>query len=422
MARIGISKKLFQGDVTVWIIFMLLCCISIVEVFSSTSTLVYKQTNIFIPIIRHTSFLIAGFLLILILTHTHYRFFTLGILLMLFSAALLILTMRYGISENEATRWLNLFGTPLQPSEFGKLACIIYVAFLLSSRERLTNKRTTIYIVIGVGIICLLILPSNLSTALILGTVCFLMMFIGLIPLKQLGILLLKVFVLAFAFVILLCVIPKDITSQYFSRFATWQNRVQTYIGINQTSNDTQSANNTYQITDENYQISHAKIAIAQGGIIGKGPGQSTQRDFLPQAFSDFIYAVIIEETGVVGGIIVLVLYLMLLIRVVVIAQRCEKQFPKYLTLGCGLLIVFQALVHMAVSVGLFPVTGQPLPLISRGGTSILITSAYIGIILSVSHFGANMTEEDEGEEDEAEEEVLEENNQLSTEIVDTET
>ena len=423
MARIGISKKLFQGDVTVWIIFMLLCCISIVEVFSATSTLVYRQASIFIPIFRHTSFLIAGFLLILVLTHTHYRFFTLGILLMLFSATLLVLTMRYGISENEATRWFNLFGTPLQPSEFGKLACLIYVAFLLSMRERITNKRTINYISIGVGLICLLILPFNLSTALILGTVCFLMMFIGLIPPKQLGILLFKLFVLGFALVMLLWVIPTEAKSQVIPRYATWENRMLTFFGINQTSNDTENANDSYQITDENYQITHAKIAIAQGGIIGKGPGQSTQRDFLPQAFSDFIYAIIIEETGVVGGILVLVLYLMLLIRVIVIAQRCEKQFPKYLTLGCGLLIVFQALVHMAVSVGLFPVTGQPLPLISRGGTSILITSAYIGIILSVSHFGANMTEEDEGDEDEAEEEeVLEENNQLSTEIVDTET
>jgi cell division protein FtsW len=372
--------------------------------------------------------LIAGFLLVLVLSHTHYRFFTLGILLMLFSAALLILTMRYGISENEATRWLSLFGTPLQPSEFGKLACIIYVAFLLSTRERLTNKRTTNYIAIGIGLICLLILPSNLSTALILGTVCFLMMFIGLIPLKELGILLLKLLVLIFALVILLCVIPKDVTSQYFPRFTTWQNRVQTFIGFNQTSNDTQNTNATYQITDENYQISHAKIAIAQGGIFGKGPGRSTQRDFLPQAFSDFIYAIIIEETGVAGGIIVLVLYLMLLIRVVVIARRCEKQFPKYLTLGCGLLIVFQALIHMAVSVGLFPVTGQPLPLISRGGTSILITSAYFGIILSVSHFGANMSEDDEDEnevaeeeEEEEEEELVENNHQLATKTSDTE-
>jgi cell division protein FtsW len=330
---------------------------------------------------------------------------------MLVSMALLILTIRYGISENEATRWLNLFGTPLQPSEFGKLACIIYVAFLLSKREKFTNEKTVNYIVIGVGIICCLILPSNLSTALMLGAICFLMMFVGLIPLKDLGFLLLKVFFLAIAVFLLLCVTPPDLTRPYFPRFATWQNRTQTFLGLQKNSDETQNATIAYKITDDNYQISHAKIAIARGGIIGKGPGQSVQRDFLPQAYSDFIYAIIIEETGVVGGVFVLVLYIMLLIRVIVIAWRCEKLFPKYLALGCGLLIVFQALVHMAVSVGLFPVTGQPLPLISRGGTSIVITSIYIGIILSVSHFGAKMSEYEENEEEEFENGLESENN-----------
>ena len=391
MQRIGISKELFRGDRSVWIIFMLLCCFSIVEGFSATSTLAFRQASVFLPIVRHTSFLIAGFVWILVLTHTPYRFFSLGILLMLVSVALLILTF--------GTRWLSVFGTPFQPSELGKLACIIYVAFLLSKREKFTNERTVKYICIGVGIVCALILPFNLSTALILGTVCFLMMFIGLIPLKKLGRLLFNLFIAALLFSLLLGVIPEDIIKQIFPRLVTWQNRIHTFIGLTKTSNETQDTTNTYIIPDENYQITHAKIAIARGGIIGKGPGQSVQRDFLPQAFSDFIYAIIIEEVGVVGGIVVLVLYLMLLIRVVIIARRCEKLFPKYLVLGCGLLIVFQALVHMAVSVGFFPVTGQPLPLISRGGTSIVITCTYIGIILSVSHFGANMSEEEEDEE-----------------------
>ena len=405
MERTDISKKLFQGDLSVWIIFLLLCCFSIIEVFSATSTLAYKQANIYTPIVRHMSFLLAGFLLILVLAHTHYKYFSLGILLMLVSIGLLILTFRYGINENEATRRLNLFGTPLQPSEFGKLACIIYVAFLLSKREKFTDKKTYKYICIGVGTVCLLILPSNLSTAILLGTVCFLMMFIGQIPLKLLGRLLFCVFVAAFLFVLLLVVIPTDITGQYFPRFETWQNRVQTHIKINAT--ESQQTNNTYRITDDNYQTAHSKIAIARGGILGKLPGQSVQRDFLPQAYSDFIYAIIIEELGVVGGVVVLLLYLILMLRVSVIARRCEKLFPKYLVLGCGLLIVIQALVHMAVTVGLFPVTGLPLPLISRGGASIVITCIYIGIILSVSHFGANMSEEEE-EEEESEENVVE--------------
>jgi len=398
MERKDISKSLFRGDVSVWIIFLLLCCFSIIEVFSATSTLAYNQANIFIPIVRHTSFLVAGFALILVLVHTHYKYFSLGILLMLVSIVLLILTIIFGISVNDAFRKYELFGTAFQPSEFGKLACIIYVAFLLSKREKLTDKRTINFICIGVGAICLLILPSNLSTALLLGTVCFLMMFIGQIPLKLLGRLLLGIFVLCLIAFLLLLVIPRDITRPYFPRFETWEKRWQTHITLN--TNETQQTNNQFRITNDNYQIAHSKIAIARGGFLGKMPGQSVQRDFLPQAYSDFIFAIIIEELGVVGGIFVLLLYLMLLLRVSIIARRCEKQFPKYLVLGCGLLIVFQALIHMAITVGLFPVSGLPLPLISRGGTSILVTCIYFGIILSVSHFGANMSEEEEEEEE----------------------
>lgn len=156
----------------------------------------------------------------------------------------------------------------------------------------------------------------------------------------------------------------------------------------------------TYKITDDNYQVTHAKIAIARGGVFGQMPGHGQQRDFLPQAYSDFIYAIIIEELGIVGGIFVLLLYIMLLVRVGMIARKCDKSFPKFLVLGCGLLVVVQALANMAVAVNLVPVTGQPMPLVSRGGTSTLISCIYFGIILSVSRFGANIGNEDEEEED----------------------
>ena len=428
MSRKDISKKLFQGDVSVWIIFLLLCCFSIIEAFSATSTLAYKQANIFIPIAYHTSFLVSGFILIFVLSHAHYKFFSLGILLIPISIILLSLTFRYGISDNEAIRRLIFFGIPLQPSEYGKLACIIYVAFLLSKREKLTDKRTVKYICIGVGTVCLLILPSNLSTTVLLGTVCFLMMFIGQIPLKLLGQLLFGIFIAGLLSVLLLLVIPTDVTRQYFPRFVTWKNRIQTHVAYK--SSDSQQDNNTFRITNENYQIAHSKIAIARGGVFGKMPGQSVQRDFLPQAYSDFIYAIIIEELGVAGGIVVLLLYLMLMLRVSIIARRCEKLFPKYLVLGCGLLIVLQALVHMAITVGLFPVSGLPLPLISIGGNSILITCIYFGFILSVSHFGANMSadEEDKEESEDGElendwenEEYPEENLNLAAEMTETE-
>ena len=399
MEKTGIARKLFQGDLSVWIIFMLLCCFSIIEVFSATSTLAYRQANIWSPLARHTSFLLFGFLLTVSLTHANHKYFSLGILLLPFSVILLIITFIWGLNQNDAIRRLELFGTPFQPSELGKLACIIFVSFLLSKREKFSNEKTCTYIIIGVGSVCLLILPANLSTAFILGLVCFLMMFIGQIPLKKLGRLLFNVSLTGLVFILLLLVIPQETTRTYMPRAITWQNRFSDrYNSVidNFKKSEKNSAGNTaLQTTSDDYQIVHAKIAIARGGIIGKGPGQSMQRDFLPQAYDDFIYAIIIEELGVVGGVFVLMLYLMLTWRVGIIAWRCKKLFPKYLVLGCGLLILVQALVNMAVAVNLIPVTGQPLPLISRGGTSIVITCIYIGMILSVSR---DNKKEEEGE------------------------
>jgi len=409
MEKTGIAKKLFQGDVSVWIIFMLLCCFSIIEVFSATSTLVYRQSNIWNLIARHTSFLFVGFLFILGLVHSNHKYFSLGVIFLPVSVILLFLTLVWGINQNDAARRLELFGTPFQPSELGKLACIIFVAFVLSKREKFSDEKSFKYIVIGVGSVCLLIFPANLSTALILGFVCFLMMFIGQIPLKKLGRLLFTLSVAGFIFVLLLLVIPENTIRTYLPRAVTWKNRVDKHITLKKTDqNSTETA--TLQTSADNYQVIHAKIAIARGGIIGKGPGQSMQRDFLPQAYDDFIFAIIVEELGIIGGIIVILLYLMLAYRAGIIARRCDKLFPKYLVLGSSLLILVQALTNIAVAVNFFPVTGQPLPLISRGGTSIVITCIYIGMILSVSRYNeAEETEEAEevGEIEETEEIVV---------------
>jgi len=386
MEKKGFGKNLFKGDVSVWIIFMLLCCFSIIEVFSATSTLVYRQANIWMPLVRHATFLFVGFLFTLALVHINYKYFSLGVILLPFSVALLFLTLVWGINQHEASRRLELFGTPVQPSEIGKLACIIFVAFLLSKREKFTDKKTFNYIVVGVGAVCLLIFPANLSTALLLGFVCFLMMFIGQIPLKKLGLMLFNLFIAGLLFVLILIAIPDNILKT-LPRTITWKNRVERFVNIKNTDQNN-SDTSTLQVTADDYQVIHAKIAIARGGIIGVGPGQSMQRDFLPQAYDDFIYAIIIEELGVVGGIVVILLYLMLTYRAGIIARRCDKLFPKYLVLGCSLLILTQALLHISVVVNLFPVTGQPLPLISRGGTSIVINCIYIGMILSVSRYG----------------------------------
>lgn len=394
-----LASKLFKGDRVIWIIFMLLCLISVVEVFSATSTLAYKNANHWTPIVRHASFLLGGFVAVLLIHNVPYKYLSAIILLLPISAVFLILALLFGESVNGASRWLSFMGIPFQPSEFAKLSAVVFVAFLLSKRPALSDGQVFRWILIGVSSVCILILPENFSTAILLFGVCFLMMFIGQMPMKMLlklsGVLIL----LLTLFVGVLVLTPKSVVDYLPDRATTWRGRIDDFV-----HKQGAAPGADYVINDDNYQVSHAKIAIASGGIFGKMPGHGQQRDFLPQAYSDFIYAIIIEELGVVGGFAVLLLYIMLLIRVGMIARRCDKPFAKYLVLGCGLLIVVQALANIAVAVNLIPVTGQPLPLISRGGTSTMLSCVYIGIILSVSRFSAGMGEdeyEDEIKEDE---------------------
>ncbi|MDR3269106.1 MAG: FtsW/RodA/SpoVE family cell cycle protein [Tannerella sp.] len=413
-SNVNVMANFFYGDRAIWIIFMFLACCSLIEVFSATSAISYSLKTP--PIVRHASILLIGTALIAVLARTHYRFFSLAILLLPISILLLMATPFFGVSENNAYRWLPVFGIQFQPSEFGKLACVVYVAFWLSKRRKLSGERIYKFIFWGILPVCFLILPFNLSTAFLLGSVCFLMMFIGQIPFKKLLHFCTTIFVLGLVFVLAMYAIPQKTMKIYFPRATVWQTRVTNFFESKTATDD--KTNDTYIHSPD--QLTYAKVAIARGGVFGQLPGRSVQRDFLPQAYSDFIFAIIIEELGVAGGMGVLLLYVMLMIRVGVIARKCEKLFPKYLVLGCGLLIVAQALFHMAVNVGLFPVTGQPLPLISRGGTSSLLTCVYIGIILSVSHHGAHMgktdeeEEEDEGEEEEEEDNDMEE---LTTKI-----
>lgn len=380
---------------------MFLCLISVVEVFSATSTIAYKNANHWAPIVRHATFLLGGFVLVLLLHNIPCRFFPAFILLLPVSVLMLLVTPFVGINANDAHRWLEIFGIQFQPSEFAKLASIVFIAFLLSKRNKFTDDQIFKYILIGVGATCVLILPENFSTAFMLFGVCFLMMFIGQLPLKKLGKLAGFLLLSLVVFIVLLRFTPTGVTQYLPDRFSTWQGRLERFFDGHESDTD---ENGVYKITDDNYQVSHAKIAIARGGLFGQLPGHGQQRDFLPQAYSDFIYAIIIEELGVVGGVFVLMLYIMLLVRVGMIARKCDKAFPKYLVLGCGLLVVVQALANMAVAVNLIPVTGQPMPLVSRGGTSTVISCIYFGIILSVSRFGANMgNEEEEDLEEETE-------------------
>jgi cell division protein FtsW len=403
----NLAEKLFRGDRVIWVIYITLCLISLIEVFSATSTIAYKDGNYLKPIIEHASFLLFGLALVLVIHNIHCRFFSALIVLLPASIFFLIFTLFFGVEINESNRWMSLLGIRFQPSELAKLSCVVYISFLLSRRKKFTDKQIFNYILIVVSVVCALIFPENFSTCAILFFFCFLMMFIGRISLKRVGglfFVLLSFGVLSFA---LLHTLPKEMVNKY-DILAKIRHRTEDIL-----EEKLPLDSKTYKITDYNRQVTYAKIAIANGGGLGKLPGHGQQRDTLPQAYSDFIYAIIIEELGVVTGIFVLLLYVTLMIRAGTIAKRCSALFPKFLVLGCGLLIGIQALANMGVVVGLFPVAGQPLPLVSRGGTSILVTCVYFGMMLSVSHSGAGMgneeEEEDAGEdEDETGDEAIE--------------
>ena len=392
----GLASRLFKGDRVIWGVFMFLCLISIVEVFSASSTLAYKSDNYWNPISAHASFLLAGFIGILLLHNLPYKaFVAVGALGLPVAMVLIILTFvpGVGVEINGELRWLSFFGLfTFQPSEVAKICAVCYMALVLSRREMFTEKQMFWGILVGVGITFALIFSTNGSTALLLFGVMVMMMFIGQIAFKRIARLLgLCIGSVALLFSVLYFS-PQAVVDHLPDRFGTWKNRIERF--VNKSDRLDVSDGKTLKLDDEHYQEDLARIAIAQGGVYGKLPGHGQQRDFLPQAYSDFIYAIIIEETGLIGGFFVLFLYIVLMIRVAMIARKCDRLFPKYLILGCGLMIVTQALVNMAVAVGVLPVTGQPLPLISRGGTSTIISCFYIGIILSVSRFGANIGNE----------------------------
>ncbi|MGL5273187.1 MAG: FtsW/RodA/SpoVE family cell cycle protein [Phocaeicola sp.] len=381
----GILKDLFKGDRIIWIIFLFFCLISVVEVFSAASTLVYNIDNHLKPIKSHTIFLMVG-TVIVYLTHNvpckHFR--KIPILLYPISLALLGIVL-VTAKVNGASRWYDFFGVKFQPSELGKMAVVLTTALILSRfrDEKGATASAFKYILVLNGLIIGLIFPENFSTAIILFLVMFLMMVVGKVSWKLLAKLLGVVLLLGTLSVGAVMVIPVQKLSKnpVTHRVETWQRRVKDFF------DDKTAVPAAKYDTSKNTQVAHANIAIASSHIIGKLPGNSVQRDFLPQAYSDFIFAIIIEELGLLGGAFVVLLYISLLTRINKIAKRCEKLFPIYLIMGIGLLFALQAMVNMMVSVGLFPVTGQPLPLISRGGTSIIINCIYIGMVLSVSRY-----------------------------------
>lgn len=401
-------RSLFKGDKVIWMVFLMLCLISIVEVFSAASTLTYKSGNYLAPISQHCTYMMLGAGVVLLVHKMPCKLFRLIPVLTLPTAALmLIFTMFFGEKVNGAGRWLSLGGVNFQPSELGKLAVVTSTALILAMMqdEKGASPRAFRYIVGITAGICLLIAPENFSTAGMLFGVTVLMMFIGRVPLKQLGKMIGSIALVAALATGALFATPNKVLNEVpgLHRAVTWKGRLAGFF-----TTDTEVAPEDYDI-DKNAQIAHANIAIATSNIIGKMPGNSVERDFLSQAFSDFIYAIIIEEMGLVGGAFVALLYIILLLRTGRIARKCDKKYLSLMIMGLALLIATQAMVNMMVAVGLFPVTGQPLPLISKGGTSTLINCAYIGIILSVSRYVENQALQTESIQEESVNQEIEE-------------
>ena len=413
------NKKLgniFKGDKVVWMIFFFLCMVSIVEVFSASSGLTYKSQNYIGPIIYHAGTILVGVLVAIITLNIPCRYFKLITpFLMLISAVTLLWVLLAGTKVGDAGRWISLFGFTFQPSEIAKGTIVLAVAQVLAAmqREDGADKNTFKWIMRITVPARFLIGLENLSTAAMLFAVVYLMMFIGLVPIRQL-LKLAAVIIVFIVFTLSMVMIvghdtsdeeqqvaqteqvdvkpkKKNAIEKMFHCADTWKSRIMKF-------GKPKPSPQEYDL-DKDAQVAHANIAIVSSGVIGKGPGKSTERDFLSQAFSDFIYAIIIEELGIVGAFVVMCLYIFLLYRCARIASRCENNFPAFLAMGLGLLLVIQATFNMMVAVGLAPVTGQPLPLISKGGTSTIINCAYIGAILSVSRSAKQKIEKEENKE-----------------------
>ena len=382
------AKNLIKGDRVIWMIFLFLCAISLLEVYSAASTLVYKQ-GVWVPILRHASYLLGGALCIIVVQNIPVNFFRVGTFLVYasFIGLLFVLNMP---KINGASRSIDCGLIQWQPSETAKGGMVILTAVVLAftsrTKEGYTQKGFWLIVMHLIALLAL-IFSENFSTAVILYITIFLMMFIGKVDSKKLLWMLLATVLLILAFALAIFAVPPKTyesinksmpaVERFTHRFDTWRNRL-----VNHGSEDNLAEIDPY---GNNAQRIHANIAIATSNVVGTGPGNSVERDYLSQAYSDFIYAIILEEMGWLGGTFVVALYVFLLIRASRIARLCTDQFQSLLVIGLTLLMTLQALVNMSVAVGLIPVTGQPLPLISRGGNSILANCVYIGIILSVS-------------------------------------
>ncbi len=409
--------NIFRGDKVVWMVFLILSLISVIEVFSASSSLTYKGGNYWSPLVKHGATLLMGFVFMMALSYTKCKYFKLVTpFLILASYMMLFWVLVAGHSTNDAARWVSLFGVQFQPSEVAKGTMVLATAQILAATQ--TDKGADSHAFKWILVICFpmiaLIVPENFSTAALMVVTLLMMMFIGRVPVRQVGSLfsILAIFVVVAGASVLLIGDTKDADEQrarhdtalvadgsvpekkdeglggkIFHRASLWKKRILAHVDTRDIPPD------SVDLRDNGAQVAFSKIAIASSGGTGVGPGNSEIRDFLPQAFSDFIFSIIIEEMGVFGLVLVPFLYFILLFRAGVIARRCANNFPAFLVMGLALMLVTQALVNMCVAVGIAPVTGQPLPLVSKGGTSVVINCVYIGVILSVSSSAKKRTE-----------------------------
>jgi len=370
----AIAKNI-KGDRVIWIVVIILSVFSLLAVYSSTGMLAYKKQggNTEYYLVKQFVILLCGLGLMYLAHMVKYTYYSrisqIGLIL---SIPLLLVTLISGTNLNEANRWLTvpILNVTFQSSDVAKLFLIMYLARVLSKKQDQVKsfKGGFLPVILPVAFICALILPANFSTAAILFVTCIVLMFIGRINLRFI-----LALVAAGVVVIVLIFGITKIFPDVLPRGSTWVSRVDHFLNKEEAD------------PDATYQVDQAKIAVVSGGLLGKSPGKSTQRNFLPHPYSDFIFAIIIEEYGIIGGGFVMLLYLILFYRVIRIANKCEGNFGTLMAVGIGFSLLFQALINMAVAVNLFPVTGQTLPLLSMGGTSIWFTCISIGIILSVS-------------------------------------
>ncbi|OSZ79369.1 cell division protein FtsW [Chitinophagaceae bacterium IBVUCB1] len=367
-----------KGDKVIWGVVLVLSFISLLAVYSSTGSLAFRMSkDSSYYLMKHLLVLVLGLGIIYGVHKVNYtKFARIAILLYLLSLPLLIYTLFFGMTLNEGSRWIKLpvINVTFQTSDLAKLALFMFLARILSIKQNVIKdwKRGFIPVLIPVLVTCALIAPANLSTALMLGFTCCILFFIGRVRVLHIVLL---------ALVGIMGVTGLFLVSKAtgFGRAATWEQRIKDFTGGNKTEDGKKK--------EDVFQVQQAKIAIANGGLTGRGPGKSLQRNFLPHPYSDFIYSIIVEEYGLVGGAFVVILYLLFLWRSIQIFRRCPYAFGAFLAVGLSITLVFQAMLNMAVNVHLVPVTGLTLPLVSMGGSSIWFTSIAIGVVLSVSKY-----------------------------------